>query len=234
MNAIFLNDENGEILDHQILNHIHTTLKLKVGDTVKIIIHHKGIGLGSVISLSSNFCKIKIEKIHQGQKNWFDLIVGISRPQTTKKILEHATTFGANSFHFYKATLSEKSYLDSKVFETQSMNDHLISGLSQSTIYQELPKVKTYQYNPAEQFKDFEQKFILDIKGNETFLDYKIDFNKPIALSIGPERGFIQEDLTPFKNAGFKSIKISPTVLRVEHAIYAAISQLELLKGPLC
>lgn len=230
MNSILLTDENGEITDPKVLEHLHQNLKLSIGDNVKITLLGNGVGSGIVSKLSTDYCKIKIEKISAKNPQWFDLVVGISRPQTTKKILEHGTTFGAASFHFYKATLSEKSYLDSKVFESTESDELIKLGLAQSATYDQLPKVSTYKYNPAEGFAHYEQKFILDLNGTETFLDQKIDFSKPIVVSVGPERGFAKEDLLHFTNAGFKSIKISKTILRVEHAIYSAVSQLEMLK----
>ena len=87
------------------------------------------------------------------------------------------------------------------------------------------------QFNPAAKYNNAPQKFILDLKTDKSFLDVDINFDQPITLAIGPERGFIKEDLEPFHHAGFTSIKISSSILRVEHAVYSAISQLELLRA---
>jgi RsmE family RNA methyltransferase len=72
---------------------------------------------------------------------------------------------------------------------------------------------------------------LLSEKTDKSFLDVEIDFNLPITLAIGPERGFIDEDLEAFHQAEFTSVKISSSILRVEHAVYSAISQLELLRA---
>jgi RsmE family RNA methyltransferase len=139
---------------------------------------------------------------------------------------------------FFKAAKSEKSYLTSKVFDEGEAFNSLIDGLSQSNCYYRLPKFELCAYNPADRFheNDFGRfsKFILDLESSEDFLTYfkqeKINFNHPILLAIGPERGWINEDIAPFKKAGFRSVKISSSVLRVEHAIYSAVSQLELIR----
>jgi RsmE family RNA methyltransferase len=120
--------------------------------------------------------------------------------------------------------------LDSKIFDNHAYEEYLIAGLSQSAIYSGLPEFKLDKYNPAEQYQDAPQKFIFDLKTDKSFLDIELDFTKPITLAIGPERGFIAEDLERFHHAGFTSIKISSSILRVEHATYSAISQLELLR----
>jgi len=61
-------------------------------------------------------------------------------------------------------------------------------------------------------------------------LDVELDFAKPVTLAVGPERGWIAEDVERFHAAGFTSVKVSSSILRVEHAVYSAISQLELLR----
>jgi RsmE family RNA methyltransferase len=234
MNSLILSSDNQVVTDSEVLKHLTQTIKVKMGDVLKVTILNRGIGKAKILEINPQFIKLEILQITKCHSPWFDLIVGVSRPQTMKKILEHATTFGANSFHFYQAALSEKSYLTSKIYESDSMSEITKLGLAQSTIYANTPDLKLYPYNPAKHFESYQQKFILDLNGKHTFLNEQIDFSKPIALSVGPERGFIQEDLDYFKTAGFKSIKISSTVLRVEHAIYSAISQLEMLKGDLC
>ncbi len=231
MNSLILKNENGYIEDKSVLNHIQTILKLKIGDEVRCIILNRGQAIGTVLEIGSTYCKLAIGAISKKETPWFDLIVGLSRPQTSKKILEHATTFGARKFHFFKATLSEKSYLDSKIFENQVYEEFLLAGLSQASIYSVLPEFKLDKYNPAEQYTQAPQKYILDLKADKSFLEAPIDFTQPITLAIGPERGWIEEDLAHFHSAGFTSIKISSSILRVEHAVYSAISQLELLRS---
>jgi RsmE family RNA methyltransferase len=231
MNSLILKDKSGTLTNELILSHIHTTLKLVVGDQVRCSVLNLGLCLGTVIELSKSHCQLDLGEITPGKNQWFDLVVGVSRPQTTKKILEHATTFGARRFHFFKAALSEKSYLDSKIFEQIEYVDFLLTGLSQSAIYSKIPEFKLDKYNPADQYINAPQKFILDLKTDKSFLDTTIDFTKPITLAVGPERGFIPEDIARFHAAGFASIKISSSILRVEHAVYSAISQLELLRS---
>lgn len=231
MNSLILRDSTGVITDKNILTHIHTTLKLEVGDAVKCTVLNLGRTTGIVSELNRDSCKLNLGELTSGAPQWFDLVVGLSRPQTTKKILEHATTFGARTIHLFKAALSEKSYLDSKIFENGAYEEFLLAGLSQAAIYTQLPEFKLDKYNPAENYKNDSQKFILDLKTDKTFLDVEIDWDKPITLAVGPERGWTPEDIERFHHAGFTSIKISSSILRVEHAVYSAISQLELLRS---
>lgn len=233
MNSLILRNSDGILTDSKIIAHLFETLKANTGDVFKCTVLNQGLCLGTIESLAKNECKLKLSEIKPAQPQWFNLVVGISRPQTTKKVLEHATTFGARKIHFFKASLSEKSYLDSKVFESDESEEYLLAGLSQAAIYSQLPEVKTDKYNPADNYTETTQKFILDLNATENFLDSRssINFDTPVTLAIGPERGFISEDIARFHAAGFKSVKISSSILRVEHAIYSAVSQLELIRG---
>lgn len=233
MNSIILNSSEGTITDTLVLEHIINNLKASVGDTYKCTVLDLGLCVGTIKTLNSSVCQLELSEMKTPTPQWFNLVVGVSRPQTSKKVLEHATTFGAKKIHFFKAMLSEKSYLDAKVFEQKEFTDHLIAGLSQSALYSSLPEVKVDKYNPAESYKDQPQKFILDLNAKDNFLDLRssINFDTDVTLAIGPERGFISEDIERFHQAGFKSVKISSSVLRVEHAIYSAVSQLELIRG---
>ena len=234
MNSLMLDNDSGIITDPKILSHLRETLKPEIGQTFRCAIINKGLCKGEVISFSATECRLKLSELAEPVAPWFELVVGVSRPQTIKKVLEHATTFGAKKIHFFKAELSEKSYLTSKVLlDEAEMRDHLLAGLSQSGRYSILTTVKVDKYNPADHYTTQDQKFILDLEGAKTFSEYAktIDFSKPVTLAIGPERGFIKEDIERFHQAGFKSVKVSSSILRVEHAIYSAISQLELMKG---
>ena len=233
MNSLILKNPDGIITDSKIINHMFDTLKASQGEVFKCTILGKGLCMGTIETLSKSECRLKLTDFKPAPNQWFNLVVGISRPQTTKKILEHATTFGAKKIHFFKASLSEKSYLDSKVFESHEAEEFLLAGLSQSAIYDTIPEIKTDKYNPADSYTDTPQKFILDLNATENFLDLRssIDFGMNVTLAIGPERGFISDDIKRFHAAGFKSVKISSSILRVEHAIYSAVSQLELIKG---
>lgn len=233
MNSLILKNNSGVIEDPKVIAHLHETLKAQVGDRFKCTILNAGLCTGEISELSESHCLLKLSEQRSASPQWFNLVVGISRPQTSKKVLEHATTFGASSIHFFKASLSEKSYLDSKVFEEKECQEYLLAGLSQSATYGELPLVKVDKYNPADSYKDHSQKYILDLHGKSSFLDLKdsLNFDTKITLAVGPERGFISEDIERFHQAGFKSVKISSSILRVEHAIYSAVSQLELIRG---
>ena len=94
-----------EISDEEIINftdakrlgHLNTHLRAKVGEKVKVTILDSGLFQAKIVDLSHEHCKMQLENKIDSNDSWFDLLIGLSRPQTIKKVLEHTTTFGVNS-----------------------------------------------------------------------------------------------------------------------------------------
>ena len=50
--------------------------------------------------------------------------------------------------------------------------------------------------------------------------------NTPIILAIGPEGGFIAEEISSFERIGFQPVTMGERILRVETAVAALIARL--------
>lgn len=214
--------------DSSILVHIKEVLKKTEGDSIKLCIADDGLFEAKIITLGDSI-KVEILKKEESIQSNINLIIGLSRPPTCQKILEHGTTFGVSSFHFMATSNGEKSFCDSKLFKDQRYKKYIDMGLSQSDSYYKYPEVnlsKKWNLNDI----GSEQLFVLDPFCVETFEDYNIDFDKKMVLAIGPERGWNSFEFEDLLNRGFKKVRLGPSKLRVELATYSALSQLDLIK----
>jgi 16S rRNA (uracil1498-N3)-methyltransferase len=75
-------------------------------------------------------------------------------------------------------------------------------------------------------------KLVLDPRDNKTWRDYCFETGE-VALLIGPEGGFSQEELKQIYQAEFKPLCLGPRILRTETAAIAALSVLQALGGDL-
>lgn len=212
-----------------ILTHIHEVLKAKVGETLAICLVNKSLATGVLESLDSSQAVITITHQEQGLKLPYTLEVAASRPPTMKKIIEHGTSLGVCHFSIFKASLSDKSYLQSHIYKANEMDKYLSLGLSQSKSLQNFP---TYNVSLTKSPSQSEQKYILSLSAhsNQTFLNEDIDFTQNITIAIGPERGWTQPEEESYLAKGYKPISIAMTTLRVEIATFAALGQLEMLR----
>lgn len=218
-----------EFNDSKRVNHIITHLKPEPNDQLKITILNKGIYLAKILELSSSKSKIQIEKELFSRTALINLAVGLSRPQTIKKVLEHASTFGIKSISLFKAQLSEKSYLQSKIYENEKYLDFIIDGLAQSKTYYQIPDFHLSKYLNFNQFKNFDNKYFLSLNSSDTFLSKEVEKLENPLIAIGPERGWTKAEEQKLIENGFHPIGISRSTLRVEHAVFASLAQLEMI-----
>lgn len=232
MNSIILEEKSYEIGNEITLSqvnstHLISTLKVKVGDILKATFLNDGLGTLRItnIDMSLNLVKAKIESRKEGLSYKIRLLVGASRPQTMKKVLEHASTMGVSEFIIVGTTLTEKSYLSSKIYMEDEFSELAKLGLSQSAIFYKLPKISIFpniKKIPLEVFQD-SKKFILSPYTQNNFINIEISNNDLITLAIGPERGWTSEELKYFVENDFKECCLSQSILRVENATIATL-----------
>lgn len=78
---------------------------------------------------------------------------------------------------------------------------------------------------------DAPQRFILHPADGTRLADARPDSARPLALLIGPEGGFDDDELAAARAAGFRPLTLGPRVLRTETAGVAALAALNALIG---
>lgn len=215
--------------------HLIKVLKLKPKDQLKACILNQGHIDLKTISISNQSIHFKYDEIIKTPNLNLKLIIGLSRPPSIKKILEHATCMGVNSFIVTNTKLSEKSFLESKVFKESSVDQLLNLGLSQSVKYYQKPSFQLInKFNNLDKKLNQKNKinrFILCPSSKNWLKPKMIDFTQDITVAIGSERGFTKQEEQYFQKLNFVPIKISDSILRVEIATYSILAQLELLRN---
>ncbi|MCP4704218.1 MAG: 16S rRNA (uracil(1498)-N(3))-methyltransferase [candidate division Zixibacteria bacterium] len=217
--------------------HIINILKLSIGDEIEIGILNGSTGIAQIDSISSEQLTIK-SKYLQPQieiKPEKTLICALPRPQTVKKVLITSAMMGIKNIHFIRANRVEKSYYHSPLLEPGNIKPYLLEGLSQGKNTQ-LPTVTIHK-----RFKPFFEDYfpsVCDDKTIKLLPDIETDCflnsfyscgNNPLALVIGPEGGWVPFEIDLMKETGFRPYRLSQSVLRVEHALTAALAQIELI-----
>jgi 16S rRNA (uracil1498-N3)-methyltransferase len=125
----------------------------------------------------------------------------------------------------------EKERLDKKRSQWQAI---AIAACEQSGRNQ-IPLVKSVlTLDEYLQKKAAPLQFVLQPKEAKTWRDYNFAQAKAeLALLIGPEGGFSQEELQQIFSAGFNPLCLGPRVLRTETAAIAALSLLQAICGDL-
>lgn len=156
-----------------------------------------------------------------------DLIVGLSRPQTNRKILQEATALGVRSIRFALTDRGEPSYVESKLWRSGEWRRHVVNGTAQAFTTR-LPHV-SYGMALEEAIGAVDgnaMRIALDnYEANEALGEMDAR-GQAIALAIGSERGWTAVERAALREQGFLLAHLGTRPLRTETAVVAGIALL--------
>jgi 16S rRNA (uracil1498-N3)-methyltransferase len=207
--------------------HITKTLRREAGDTFDAGIIDGPRGKGTVEAVTDGHLDLSFE--------WGDepppldpitLLVGLSRPQTMRKILQEATTLSVSAMRFVTTGRGESSYARSKVWTTGEWRRHVIAGAEQA-FSTRLPKV-THGDSLETAIRSLSVgscRIALDNYESPRSLS-DVEVGSPAVLAVGPERGWSTEERDVLRDAGFAFAHLGERPLRVETACVAGLAVL--------
>jgi RsmE family RNA methyltransferase len=246
MNLIILTDADRidehsfRLTDHRA-EHIRAILKAGVGDTLEVGRLNGPQGTARLERLTADevvlHCDVWNDVSLPGPQ--IDLICALPRPQTLKKVLLTSAMMGVRSLCLIRANRVEKSYFQSPLIQPEEQLSYLVEGLAQGKLTR-LPIVSVH-----DRFRKFFEddlpslstgttptplRLVCDSETNDA-LDRVFDrAAQEVVVAIGPEGGWVPFELELMHEAGLRSFTLGPRILRVEHAVTAALAQMELLR----
>ena len=209
------------------VEHVLKVLRRKTGDTFDAGLIDGPKGKATVVSVGEDAVRLAFEW-GQPERPLYpvDLIVGLSRPQTNRKILHEATSLGVRSMRFVATERGELSYASSRLWTTDEWRRHVVAGAAQA-FSTRLPEVgwgltldeALARVSPAA------SRLALDNYEAPRRLTAELRGNAPVALAVGSERGWTGPERDLLRQAGFKVVHLGERVLRTETAVVAAVSQ---------
>lgn len=243
MNLVLLTESDAIDADHFVVRderaeHIRTVLKAKTGDTVEIGLVNGPTGRARLVKCSADCVELALEEQREAPavEPEVTLICALPRPQTLKKVLSTAASMGVSNLHFIRANRVEKSFFQSTLLEPENYRPFLLEGLSQGKLTL-LPQVTFHRrFRPffedvwpdiRRQSGDRITALVADPEARLTVADTKVTADRPIALVIGPEGGWVPFELDLMSEQGFEPVSLGRWLMRVEVAVAAALAQVE-------
>lgn len=163
------------------------------------------------------------------------LLLGLPRPQTARDILRDATTLGVAEMHFVATEKSDPGYAQSTLWRDGEWERHVLAGAAQA-FSTSVPSVssgrsleQTLAALPAGQ-----TRLALDnYEAGVPLSAAKLGAQQPLALALGPERGWGTRDRDALRAAGFTLVHLGGRVLRLETAVTAALALAKAARGTL-
>lgn len=216
-------------IDGEIAEHIVKVLRLEVGSEMDVGVQNGPKGRARLVERSEYSLKMSVKWNDNHPSDHFpvNLIVGLSRPQTCRKILDQATSMGVKEIHFFGADKSENSYRKSRLWKTGEWQDKIKKGAEQSF---------TTHIPVCEVWKDLSDCLIAQPGQSCRIAMDNYESKKAICsmiwnkfdhftLAVGPERGWSKSERDQLRNQDFTLLSMGSRVLRQETAVVASLSQ---------
>ncbi|PXA03727.1 16S rRNA methyltransferase [Coraliomargarita sinensis] len=154
------------------------------------------------------------------------LLVGLPRPHTAKRILFEAASMGVQALYFFESERGEPSYAKSSLWTSDEWKERLRLGTEQSfgthvpgvSIGPDLQTALSHLGTDA-------ARVALDNYEAGAPMDQSIpDDAKSAILALGPERGWSPNEREVFRKNGWTLAHLGPHVLRLETACTAALA----------
>ena len=162
------------------------------------------------------------------------LVLGLPRPQTARKILQEATALGVGALHFVATGRADPNYAQSTLWSSSEWREHLVEG-AQQAFCTRLPAVTSGRPLAtvlAELPSDSLRLALDNYEATAGLADIALPASPAAAvLALGPERGWDAADRAALRAAGFTLVHLGPRVLRAETATVAAVAILKARLG---
>ena len=229
-NRVILKDRRGE--------HIRKVLNGARGDILRTGIINGPMGTSTILNITSE--EVELETNHTGntpERPATDLILALPRPIMLKRIFSQAATLGVGRIFLINANRVEKSFFSASLLQENNYSEHLLHGLEQA-VDTLVPQVSIHN-----RFKPFVEDLLPEIISSTSVRlvahpgpfpslpgTIALPLNKKVIIAIGPEGGWVDYEIEKLQQQGFQPFTMGRRILRVDSAVPALLSQIDLLR----
>ncbi|MFO1051498.1 MAG: RsmE family RNA methyltransferase [Planctomycetota bacterium] len=163
------------------------------------------------------------------------LLLAVPRPKVLGRCIEHATALGFGSIVLVRSWFTDKSHLSSTALSEADLETRVLAGLEQArrTMRPEIrveALFRPFVEDRLDALCGDARCYLADPRAPRDLLEVPPVAGKPIALAIGPERGFNDFECRLLEAHRFAPVHAGPHPLRVETAVTALFAQLDVLR----
>jgi RsmE family RNA methyltransferase len=233
MNLILLFDD--DFVDDRVVlrgrrrDHVANVHRASIGDELTVGVANGRIGRGEVLSIDDDAVEMRVTLGSDPPPALpLTLVLALPRPKVLNRVIAAATSMGIKHIVLINAWRVEKSYWKSPRLSPENLRLQSILGLEQArdTI---LPRIELQRL-----FRPFVENELPRLAAGTRALvahprasaECPRDVRQAVTLAIGPEGGFIDEEIASLHRAGFEVVTVGDRVLRVETAVAAVVGRL--------
>lgn len=211
------------------LQHVLRVHRAAVGDTLTVGRVNGFAGRGVVTRLDGEALEMRVALESEPPPPLpLTLVLALPRPKVLNRVLAGVTSMGVKRIFLINSWRVEKSYWSSPRMAEENLLMQRVLGLEQARDTM-LPVIE-----PRRFFRRFVEDELPGITAGTLALaahphaagECPRQVGGPVTLAVGPEGGFIAEEIASLERAGFETVSLGERVLRVETAVTALIARL--------
>lgn len=208
--------------DTRRLEHLISVHRISVGDTLRVGQVDGLLGTGQVIRIEPQAVVLEIALSDPPPPpSDIHLLLALPRPPMLKRTLQTIATLGVKQLTLLQSARVEKSYWQSPQLQPHKLRQELLLGLEQGCDTR-LPAISF-----ARRFRPFIEDQLPELlHGRRGLLAHPYVDNPcpsttsgPTLLAVGPEGGFIDNEIDKLTAAGLEGITLGARIMRVETAV---------------
>jgi RsmE family RNA methyltransferase len=224
----FIDDEHARLSGRR-LEHVRSVHRAAPGDVLLAGIAGGRIGKGEVIRLDEQALELRVAVSEDPPPPLpLTLVLAVPRPKVLNRVIAGAASLGVKRIILINAWRVEKSYWKSPRLSEENLRAQCVLGLEQArdTV---LPSIELRRF-----FRPFVENELAGLASDSLKLVAHPGSNAecprkvsgPVTFVIGPEGGFIAEEIGSLQRAGFTPVSLGARILRVETAVAAVVGRL--------
>jgi RsmE family RNA methyltransferase len=187
------------------------------------------IGTGVVTRIDGEMLEMRVTLDRDPPKPLpLTLVLALPRPKVLNRVIAGVTSLGVKRVFLINAWRVEKSYWKSPRLAEENLLAQRVLGLEQArdTILPEITAHRLFRPFVEDELPSIASGSLALVAHPNAQNECPRDIGQSVTLAIGPEGGFIAEEIASLERIGFAPVSLGPRVLRVETAVAALIGRL--------
>jgi 16S rRNA (uracil1498-N3)-methyltransferase len=224
----FITDDKVRLTGRR-LEHVVNVHRAKVGEELVVGVADGKTGRGEVTRLDKDALEMRVTlHAEPPQALPLTLILAVPRPKVLNRVIAGATSLGVKRIFLINSWRVEKSYWKSPRLTDDNLRARAILGLEQArdTMLPAIELRRLFRPFVEDELPAITQESLALVAHPRAARECPRHVAQPVTLAIGPEGGFIEQEVESLERAGFTPVSLGQRILRVETAVAALIGRL--------
>jgi len=211
------------------LEHVRKVHRAGIGDELRVGLINAKIGRGRIERIDDSALDMLVELDDEPPaKLPLRLVLALPRPKVLNRTIAAAVSMGISEIDLINSWRVEKAYWKSPRLSMENLQMQAILGLEQAgdTV---LPKIRLHRlFTPfvREELPHLIKESLSLVAHPQATGALPRECGGSVVLAIGPEGGFIEQEVQTFCEIGFTVVSLGTRILRVETAVAYLIGRL--------